>query len=127
MARKAIAPGLSSRFTVTRVGPPTIGEPPNMRRNVANSTKRAEDASLNVAVEWAAVARAIGRQFSRPIAGIPQLTMIRFCLGEENSNDKHPAWASRLSSIGGAHPGSTTTTAPPPPHPRKPAKDPLAK
>src|SRR5690349_1123923 len=103
---------LSSRLTVTRVGPPTIGEPPSMRRNVANSTKRADDTSLNVTVECAAVARAIGRQFSRPIAGTPQLTMIRLWLGEENSNDRHPAWASRLISIGGAHPVSTTATAP---------------
>ena len=62
-----------------------------MRRKVANSTKRADDASLNVTVECAAVARASCRQFSRPIAGIPQLTTIRLCLGEENSNDKHPA------------------------------------
>ena len=62
-----------------------------MRRKVVNSTKRADDASLNVTVECAAVARASCRQFSRPIAGIPQLTTIRLCLGEENSNDKHPA------------------------------------
>src|SRR5262249_56002632 len=99
MARKAIASELAPRFTVTRVGPPTIGEPPSMRRKVANSTKRAEDASLNITVECAAVARAIGRQFSRPIAGMPQLTMIRLCLGEENSKDSHPAWAPNLISI----------------------------
>src|SRR5436305_13735547 len=108
-----IALELSSRFTVTRVGPPTIGEPPSMRRNVVSSIKRADDASLNVTVECAAVARAIGRQFSRPIAGMPPLTMMRLGFGEENSNDKHPAWASRLISMGGAHPVSTTATAPP--------------
>src|SRR6516165_8141291 len=58
----------SSRLTLTRLGPPTIGEPPSMRRNVANSTKRADDASLKVTVECAGVARASWRQFSRTTA-----------------------------------------------------------
>ncbi len=83
-----------------------------MRLNVAISTKRAEDASLNVTVECAAVARAICRQFSRPVAGMPQFTTIRLCFGDENSNDRQPACASRLISIGGARPVSTISTAP---------------
>ena len=84
-----------------------------MRRNVANSTKRAEDVSLNVTVECAAVARASCRQFSRPVAGMPQLTTMRLCFGDENSNDRQPACASRLISIGGARPVSMMTTPPP--------------
>src|ERR1700722_11969981 len=97
-----MASGPSSRVTATLLGPPSIGEPPSTRRNVASSTKRAEDVLLNVTVECAAVARASSRQFSRPVGGMPQLTMTRLCFGEENSNDRQPAWASRLISIGGA-------------------------
>ena len=36
---------------------------------------------------------------------MPQLTTIRLCFGDENSNDRQPAWASRLISIGGAPAG----------------------
>ena len=41
------------------------------------STKRAEDSSLNVTVEWAAVERAIWRQLSLLVPGSPQLTTSR--------------------------------------------------
>ena len=75
--------------------------------------KRAEDVSLNVTVECDAVARACRRHSSREVAGMPQLTMMRFCFGEENSNERQPAWASRLASIGGAPPVSMIRTLPP--------------
>ena len=83
----------------TLPGPPSIGEPPSTRRNVATSTKRAEEVSLNVTVECAAVARASCRQSSRPTDGMPQFTTMRLCFGDENSNDRQPAWASRLMSM----------------------------
>ena len=67
---------------------------------------------MTVTVECAGVARASGRHSSRAIAGIPELTTMRLCFGDENSNDRQPACASRLDSIGGAPPVSMIRTAP---------------
>ena len=67
---------------------------------------------MNVTVECAGVPRANGRQSSRAVCGMPQFTTIRLPLGVENSNDKKPAWASRLISIGGARPVSMISTPP---------------
>ena len=73
---------------------------------------RHDDVSLNVTVECAAVARATCRQFSRPMAGSPQLTMMRCCL-TDSSNDRQPAWASWLTVSGGGRPVSISTSVPP--------------
>ncbi len=74
--------------------------------------KRHDDVSLNVTVECAAVARATCRQFSRPMVGSPQLTMMRCCL-TDSSNDRQPAWASWLTVIGGGAPGVHQHQVPP--------------
>ena len=52
-----------------------------------------------------AVERAKERQLSRPVEGIPQLTTMRL-IPDESSNDRHPAWASRLTAGGGGVPVS---------------------
>src|ERR1700704_3761189 len=98
-----MAPSRSSRVTVTLFGPPMIGMPCNMRLIEPDSTKRADDASLKVTVEWAAVERATCRQLSRLDAGKPQLTTIRLSLAE-SSNDRQPACASWLSANAGGRP-----------------------
>src|ERR1700689_4151509 len=90
-ARRITASLPSSGTPETRLGPPTIGEPPRRRRKIGRSMKRADDSSLKVTVEWAAGDRANGRQSSRAVEGIPQLTTMRLCFGEENSNDRQPA------------------------------------
>ena len=67
----------SSRVDPTWRGPPTIGVPCSMRLIAPASMKRHDDVSLKVTVECAAVARATCRQFSRLVAGTPQLTTMR--------------------------------------------------
>ena len=62
------------------VGRPLDDRHPNSRLNAIDSTNWHDDVSLKVTVECAAVARATCRQFSRPAAGMPQLTMTRCCL-----------------------------------------------
>ena len=63
-------------------------------------------------VECAAVARATWRQVSLSVIGRPQLTMMRWCLAEI-SNDRHPAWASDETAIGGGAPVSISSTVEP--------------
>ncbi len=82
-----------SRSIAISCGPPIIGVPASMRLSGPDSMKRQEEVSLNVAVEWAAVARATCRQLSRLVTGNPQLTTIR-CCRDDSSNDRQPACAS---------------------------------
>ena len=72
--------------------------------DAADSRKRHDDVSLKVTVECAAVARATCRQFSRLVAGRPQLTTRRCCL-PDSSNDRQPACASWLAGSGGGAAG----------------------
>src|SRR5262249_57908779 len=100
-ARKVGVPGsLSMR---TSRGPEMMGVPPNICRIESDPRKRHEDRSLSVTVECAGVARAICRQFSLLTAGRPQLTTNRCCF-HDSSNDRQPACASWLISIGGGGP-----------------------
>src|ERR1700688_1249268 len=96
--------GRVSRVIGTRVGPAAIGVP-NRRRKVPDSRNWQDDESLNVTVECAAAARAPWREFSLPVPGRPQLTMMRWCLAEI-SKDRQPACASDDTSIGGGTPVS---------------------
>src|SRR6202795_69295 len=89
-------------------GPLMIGEPESSRRNGTDSRKRHDEASLNVTVECAAVARATCRQVSLLTAGKPQLTTSR-CAFHDNSNDRQPACASWLSATGGGGPVSISS------------------
>ena len=73
--------------------------------------KRADEVSLKVAVECAAVPRATCRQLSRPVPVNPQLTTMR-CIFADSSNDRQPAWASWLTDSGGGVPVSMITTVP---------------
>src|SRR5262249_58490760 len=93
------------------VGPATIGTP-SRRCSEPEASRRHEEESFNVTVEWAAVARASWRQLSRLVAGSPQFTTMRCCCAE-SSKERQPACASWLSPIGGGGPESIHTTPPP--------------
>ncbi len=74
--------------------------------------KRAEEVSLSVAVECAAVARASGRNSAAPYVSTPQLTM-KCWRPDDISNDRQPACAALDTSIGGGTPVSAMTVVPP--------------
>ena len=88
-----------------------IGMPCSMRLIEPDSIKRADDISLKVTVECAAVARATCRQLSRLVAGSPQLIRMRL-RRVENSNERQPACASWLTASAGGRPVSIRTTVP---------------
>src|SRR6185369_12964471 len=90
---------------------PAVSGAPSKALTPCEVLKRADDVSLMVAVECAAVARVSGRNSKSPNVSTPELTM-KFARPDDISNDRQPACARLETSEGGGAPASAITVVP---------------